>query len=75
VLSGVGGWLGEMVSVLAPGGWKCECDDGYKLLPYPAFTGLFVTGWGEEWVMSRAAILVWLEQNQADRNKAAPARV
>jgi hypothetical protein len=47
-------------------GWKCECDDGYRLLPYPAFTRQFVASWGKEWVMSRAAILGWLKQNQAD---------
>jgi hypothetical protein len=46
-------------------GWQCECDGGYKRLPYPAFTEEFVTGWGREWVMSRAAIFRWLEQNQA----------
>ena len=55
------------------GGGKCECDGGYRLLPYPAFTGQFVTSWGEEWVISRAAILGWLEQNQADLNTATPA--
>jgi hypothetical protein len=42
-------------------GWKCECDGGYKRLPYPDFTAQFVTRWGKEWVMSRASILDWLQ--------------
>ena len=45
-------------------GWQCECDSGYQRLPYPAFTEEFVAVWGREWVISRAAIVGWLEQHQ-----------
>lgn len=45
-------------------GRECECDDGYRQLPYPAFADQFVVDWGREWVMSRAAVLRWLEQYQ-----------
>jgi hypothetical protein len=41
-------------------GWQCECDGGYKRLPYPDFTEQFVSKWGTEWLMTRADILEWL---------------
>ena len=45
-------------------GWQCECDGGYKRTPYPAFAEIFVSRWGDEWVMDRASILDWLAANQ-----------
>ena len=45
-------------------GWKCECDEGYVLLPYLAFVDQFVTRWGSEWMMSRFAVLMWLKRCQ-----------
>jgi hypothetical protein len=45
-------------------GWRCECDGGYRRLPYPDFTEQFVAGWGDEWVLNRAAILTWLDQRR-----------
>jgi len=45
-------------------GWRCKCDDGYTMLPYLAFVDQFVSQWGREWMMTRVAVLMWLEQHQ-----------
>ena len=47
-----------------PNGWQCECDGGYKRLPYPAFTERFVSQWDAEWIMTQASILTWLSAAQ-----------
>jgi hypothetical protein len=47
----------------AANGWKCQCDGGYRQLPYPRFTSQYVVHWDKEWTMSRAAILEWLTSN------------
>ena len=41
-------------------GWICECDEGYRHLPYSRFASEFVIRWGKEWTMSRDSILQWL---------------
>jgi hypothetical protein len=41
-------------------GWICECDEGYRQLPYSRFVSQYVTQWGAEWTMSRTSILDWL---------------
>jgi hypothetical protein len=47
-------------------GWQCECDGGYRRLPYLAFAEELVTSWGAEWRISRATICAWLEGNLAN---------
>ena len=41
-------------------GWICECDEGYRHLPYSRFASEFVIRWGKERTMSRDSILQWL---------------
>lgn len=41
-------------------GWTCECDQGYRQLPYARFAAEYVNHWGKEWTMSRDSILEWL---------------
>ena len=50
---------------LVPDGWRRECDGGYKRLTHRDFTQQFVRGWGEERVMSRAAMPTWLDQHRS----------
>lgn len=48
------------------GGYECACCGGYKDAPYMQFADT-VAGWGDEWVMSRSAILTWLSHNRAQQ--------
>ena len=41
-------------------GWLCECDEGYRQLPYPRFVSQYVVHWGKEWTITRGSILNWL---------------
>ena len=41
-------------------GWICQCDEGYRQLPYPRFASEYVVHWSKEWAMSRSNILNWL---------------
>jgi hypothetical protein len=43
------------------------CDDGgWRRLPYQDFKSEYVAGWKDDWVISRAAILAWLERKQTE---------
>jgi hypothetical protein len=58
-------------------GWVCECDEGYRQLPYPRFAAQFVTRWPVQWTMTRAGILEWIrshEQSGPESDTALPRR-
>lgn len=46
--------------------WICECDEGYRQLPYRQFASEYVNHWGKEWRMSRESILEWLNSTRQE---------
>lgn len=52
-----------------------DCHDGLRPVPYQRFKWEFVTHWGEQWQMSRAAILAWLDQRAEGPDEFARAEV